>query len=165
MKISYEFMAEDYWKFNKFAITKVPRLRNGILKQLIFMPIIFMVLNYMMNMPLWMTIVECIIFIPIFYGFLMIQLRARSLKYIKGNKAMLCEHIFEIDEEGIKGYTENTNSNYNWNTIRNLMENKEYVYLFFDEVMAVIIPKRAFSTEEEAIEFVKYSLEHIQKNK
>lgn len=40
-----------------------------------------------------------------------------------------------------------------WSGVRSVEQDKEYIFVFVDSIMAYIIPKRSFASEKESLEF------------
>jgi hypothetical protein len=71
------------------------------------------------------------------------------------NKGALGNHIIGLDAEGVTEISEVGESRIAWSGIEKVEENGAYVFLYVGSSQAHVIPKRAFLSQGEAVEFFK----------
>ena len=60
----------------------------------------------------------------------------------------------QIDEDGITIDDRLSTSRYLWDAVRDVEEAKSHVYIHVDNISALIVPKRAFASEEDCRNFI-----------
>lgn len=68
-------------------------------------------------------------------------------------KGILCEHTMEIDSQGLREITSVNNSFESWETISSIEQDSKYIYVYVQLKGVHTIPKRCFSSEQEASDF------------
>ncbi|OZB90139.1 YcxB family protein [Paenibacillus sp. XY044] len=68
---------------------------------------------------------------------------------------LLGEHTITLADEGIIESTSVNESIHKWGGIRDIENNEDYIFIFLNQTMAHIIPKRAFPSTETAAVFLK----------
>ena len=159
MKVKVSLSVDDYWNFDKFMVLNSPKLRWKLLLSLGSMPATIIVLGIVLKLPVY-YIVPLTVVVGLAFDILYLNLsKKRFEKKLQNNEGYLGEHTFEIGDEGIKETTCKRSKFNKWTSIKHVTENIEYIYIFFEQTMAHIIPKKAFSSETEAREFFKSSLD------
>lgn len=165
MKVRFNLNNEDVWNFNKYAIFNIPKMRNKFWLNIAAIPVLIVGANYLIKLPI-MTLTMVAVIAPILgYFYSTFKMKTRITKSIYNNKGVLCEHTVKINEEGIREITSVNDSFHSWKDIKDVKENKEYIFVFIDNIMAYIIPKSAFSSEVQCKEFFKKSLSSMQNSK
>ncbi len=83
-----------------------------------------------------------------------------SLQRRYANRMIAADGIFtqprslQIDEDGITIDDRLSTSRYLWDAVRDVEEAKSHVYIHIDNIPALIVPKRAFASEEDCRHFV-----------
>jgi hypothetical protein len=75
--------------------------------------------------------------------------------YSKKDKAILTEHIIEIQDEALYEETKYNKSFFYWNGIVKVVIRAGFVVIYVTKHMAHFIPARAFDSENQKNEFVK----------
>jgi len=75
--------------------------------------------------------------------------------YSKKDKAILTNHIIEIQEDALYEETVYNKSFFYWNGINKIVPMPGFVAVYVTKHMAHIIPNRAFNSMNERIEFIK----------
>lgn len=78
---------------------------------------------------------------------------------------LLGEHFIEITDAGLRETTAVNDSFYYWEGIQSIKQDSKYIYIFVNSIMAHIIPKRSFSTRQDAELFFKKAVEFRNKDK
>lgn len=69
------------------------------------------------------------------------------------NRAILTEHTLQVTETGLVEKTKFNESTFAWTGIPKVAQNRSYIFVYVQQNMAHIIPKRAFATPAEAEHF------------
>lgn len=95
----------------------------------------------------------------VFYTLWSVRRRARRLTrklLAEGkNRSVLSEHRIFLNDEGITSETALIRSLYRWPVIERIVETSEYLFLFVSGFSAIVIPKRAFASDEHWQTFVQ----------
>lgn len=167
MKIDIDINRTDYWNYNKYMIFNIPKIRNTYIILLIAFPVFIIVL---LSILLNNTIT---IYFSIFTGFFIgiiadifwLYLVKRQIMRFPDNKeGFLGKHTIEITESGVKELTSVNEGFTYWKGIKEIRQDKNNIYVIVDTLIAHIIPKRSFSSENEAIGFYNKSLEYWTNN-
>jgi hypothetical protein len=69
------------------------------------------------------------------------------------NRGVLGEHLLSFDDVDITEKTAVSTATWSWESIPNVARNRRYVFIYVQQNMAHIVPKRAFASREEADRF------------
>lgn len=167
MKIDIDINKNDYWICNKYMVFNTPKIRNTYIILLIAFPVFMIVL---LSILLNNTIT---IYFSIFTGFLIgiiadifwiYLVKRQVMKFPDNKKGLLGKHTIEIIETGVNESTSVNEGFTYWKGIKEINQDKNSIYIILDTLMALIIPKRSFSSENEAIEFYNKALEYWTNN-
>jgi hypothetical protein len=155
MEIEFQNSKEDYIEFYKL------QLKNSIQKKLAFLVIIsFLIIGEIVGKNFeWRTsIVEiiaysvflaCVVYlIPVF----IITIRINNL--LAKDNAYLEKRKFIITDEGLISEKQNHTILRNWETIASVDSNEKFIYLKLVDKKTLIIPKRFFLSDTQAINFI-----------
>lgn len=78
---------------------------------------------------------------------------------------ILGEHIMEINSNGLKERTQYNEGTVKWAGVIKILSNKSYIFIYIDNMVGYIVPKRAFTTEKEEEKFLSVALEMWKNNK
>lgn len=152
MKITYSITKEDFWNYNKHAHYNNPKAKRSLVIANIFFMISTLGIFYLTN-----SIISTLIF---GIGVLLIQFLIRYplskrniFKFAENEKGILDEQTIEIGPEGVSRVTHSDSGISKWTAVSKIEMTDEYIFIFFNKVTAIIIPKRIFKTEDEAIQF------------
>lgn len=67
---------------------------------------------------------------------------------------MLDNHNLKIDSEGVSAKGQVSEGSIRWSGVLDIIETKEYFFIFVDTAMGFIIPKRVFSSPADADQFL-----------
>lgn len=85
--------------------------------------------------------------------------------YSSKNKSLLTKHIVEAQEEAFYDETQFNKSFHYWPGIAKVIKRPGFVAIYINVLAAHIIPRRAFSSEEEMTRFVAVARERISASK
>jgi hypothetical protein len=152
MKLTIDITREDYSDFNKF------HFMNTKLKRTIFIGLLTVILlEYLLNrtqFDLTATIISSIACIVIYFW--AINRSLNKTKNIPDNDGtILGLKEMEFADDKISYSTKNSQGTCEWSSIKYLKESSKAFYLYMDTNMALLIPKRTFTTENELEDFRK----------
>jgi hypothetical protein len=153
MKLSFEINRQDYADFNKFHFIKT-RLIRTLLTGGLTIIVLQMVLNkdeFDLNATIISSLVCGLIYFVIYYRSL-----SNTSKIPADNGTILGHRDLEFNDAEIICKTKDTNSSSGWTTAKELAIGKKALYLYIDTNMAVIIPKRVFTSDDELTDFIKF---------
>lgn len=85
--------------------------------------------------------------------------RAKQLfKIIKDRSS---KKTIYLTENGIRCLSDKADSVFNWEKIYNVYKTQEYIYIFIGKLTGIIVPLRAFNSEEDANSFYEEIKSHI----
>ena len=85
--------------------------------------------------------------------------------YSSKNKSLLTKHIVEVQEEAFYDETQFNKSFHYWPGIAKVIKRPGFAAVYINALAAHIIPRRAFSSEEEMTRFVAVTRERIHASK
>jgi hypothetical protein len=167
MKIEANITRKDYGEFNQYYFLKKGIIaRNKWLFLLLFLFILFL-RNIRNNFDILSFVkdifIDIVLFL-IFYKILLYVVVKIAEKTSINNGAVIGKRTFTLTEEELIEES-NVNRNYQkWSSILSLDENKNLIFLFIDNNVAYIIPKRDFKDKNEE-ELIKNYIRIKIKNK
>lgn len=169
MTVKFDVNREDYWKYNRHAIFHTKQIRNSYIKAYGLAAIVIIFIFYEFrkttDMPATSFILLCISATVISLIFSYILSKKRIMKVPSTSGGTICEHIIDINKTGISEKTKVNESHYEWNGILRIEQNKKYIYIFVDNNLGHIIPKRAFVSDNEANIFYHEANEYWHNSK
>lgn len=85
--------------------------------------------------------------------------------YSSKNRSLLTEHIVEVQEEAFYEETQFNKSFHYWDGIAKVIRRPGFAAVYINALAAHIIPRRAFSSEEEMARFVAMARERVRASK
>jgi hypothetical protein len=85
--------------------------------------------------------------------------------YSSKNRSLLTKHIVEVQEEAFYDETQFNKSFHYWPGIAKVIKRPGFAAVYINSLAAHIIPRRAFSNEEEMVKFVAVARERIRASK
>ncbi|MBJ9993632.1 YcxB family protein [Paenibacillus sp. S28] len=155
MVISFDINKEDYWKFNKHVIMNNLKYKRRFLTSLILLPVVMSIIFMLMQLPTWYSWTAGIILGLGVHVYSYKRFKRRVLSLLDDKPGLLGEHTITLADEGIIENTSVNESIHKWPGIRSIEHNDEYIFIFLNQTMAHIIPKRAFESSETAAVFLK----------
>jgi len=164
VKIKVEINRLDYWNLNKYSIRKIPSLRRNFILNMIALPVFVFIGFSFLTTPFQMSF--SIVFILSIVGgivgdlLLIYRMKSQIMKLPEDKPGLLGKHIIEISEEGIRESTSVNTGLQTWNGVLSVEQDKEYIYVFLDSMIAHIIPKRSFESIVEANQFYNKAIQY-----
>lgn len=152
MKITYSITKEDFWNYSKYVRFKSPRFKISL---------VFAILSWLMaptgmfilfkSIKISLLTVMPIIIIHLVYLYPLAKYAA--FKYIDSDKNALSEQTVYITPEGVSKSTNFQQIFSKWYIVNKIEMTTNYILIYSNPVTAIIIPKRIFNTEDEALKF------------
>jgi hypothetical protein len=76
--------------------------------------------------------------------------------YCGENGVLTGEVTMILDDEGIKAHSQWSRTLYYWSTIQDIAQSKNLIYLFYDNSLAQIFPKRIFDSPKSIEGFLSF---------
>jgi len=154
---------QDFVQYNKFFYIK-KRLKSTIKFMFIFMIIVsallnlghFALSNFMFTFFYFSCILIPVMIIFYFVGFYLLRF------YPSKNGSILGEKTITINDEGLTEKSNESSTQITWKGIQSIEENNQAIYIFIDNVMAFIIPKRDFESNQHENQFMEFCLEKTE---
>ncbi len=152
MKIIYKITIPDMQVFHEHLFKNTPALklqRNiGLISIFITGPCILYLTH---------SLILSIVAVVVLFS-LVKTVRAYSTKQlistrIKNNSSLLEEVTFEMMIDGISIKTLHNDIVHKWTALHSIESTNAYIYIYFDPLQAIIIPKRCFESPDDAIKF------------
>ncbi len=163
MKIKYNLTENDYINFNICHMRNSKELRktimiNRFLVSLIFLlmpfilynisdiPFLYWTITFILVYILWVSLYEK-------YVYRINRKRIKRMLEEKNNDGLIGERILEIDEENIKITNNSGESKFPIKSIKDIIEDEEYIFIYINSVSAIIIPLEVFKDKEDKERF------------
>jgi len=163
MKIKYNLTENDYINFNICHMRNSKSLRKTIMINRFLIPLIFLVMPFILydisDIPFlyWATtfILVYILWVSLYekYVYRINRKRIKRMLEEKSNDGLIGEIVLEIDGENIKIINNSGESKYYIKSIKNIIEDKEYIFIYINSVAAIIIPLEVFKDNEDKERF------------
>jgi hypothetical protein len=144
MKLNFNITWKDCWNFNKYYF------RHIFSFFLIILPVVDLINSLLKGKDSILAIVISLLLFFIIslicYFILICFLKIKIMITSKRKYGILGVHTIELVESGFRFTHLNGESFYSWKQVYNIKENKEYIFIFFSRKLALIIPKREFSS-------------------
>ncbi len=168
-ELEFEITKKDCINYNKDAL-KIPR----VLKQytcLLIIPAIFFIISLV---GLFLPVEFCIFstFFPLFLCFLLAAMIIAVSLYFTGGRQIYkalkgsdLKRKIIITKENIYSSNETSNGTVNWDGVVDIYNKKNTIIIFLSEKMGIMIPKRVFESELDAVKFYAQMLEYYNNAK
>ena len=153
MEINYALEPEDLWRFNKLLIKRVPAYKFRFLFRLVTIPVATLLLFLSQQFASWVCLAATVCVAFVWIAFCAWSLKRHYLKGIQEQPGLLGKKELEINPAGIQLKASIADSFMPWNAFSEIVEDKDQILFFVNPKYAVVIPKHAFSGQEEANRF------------
>lgn len=168
--VEFERTVEDTIEFNVFHMSHSPSIRQrALFAQIIVAVLVFIVslaVGYLLNLDKRaLTYFDYALFLVLSVASFFIFPYLNKAEVIRGlhkatkegdNKAILGHQTISLTPEHLFVKTPGSESKYTWASIDKIVQNDKYIFLYISSISAIVVPKKAFSTENELQEFVEY---------
>ncbi len=164
MTLNFTFTKEDYITFSTYTYQKLCKSNNKPVKVIVNMliwcvlTIVFLTLFRMAGarfggFDVSSAVLTAIPFVVFIVTVLLHQMRFRRNAMPDENGIVLGNKRLELTQEGIVEHSEFAQCKYKWAALQGVDEHQGNLYLFIDNSIAVVIPKTAFISEQERVDF------------
>lgn len=157
MKITYSITKEDFWNYNKHVYYSTREGKKQIVLLFICAPISLFTFNIYSTNSKLLSLLSAISVIMFSYYVGFYRFKKKIFKFAKNEKGILDEQTVDIDSNGISRITHSHDIFSKWSAVTKIEMIDQYIFIFFNKSTEIIIPKRIFKTENEAIQFYNMS--------
>jgi hypothetical protein len=163
MEINIELTRQDYVDFNKYCFFK-KRLKNYIFFMVVFsilLPLLFYINDefyltfYLIEVFSTAIVFSIFMSIAIYFSFKKIERLPAKDGSILGAKKII------IDNDNFIQESDNNKSIQKLKSIKSIELSKKSIFVFIDNTVAYVIPKRFFDNDSEVQNFIKMLKERI----
>lgn len=160
MTISYRLKPADHWRLNLFVMTHDLRSGGPLIVACLLMPCFLLLsmlregksLHESATAALTVLVVACIAGYPLLRLLAWYKFRALPVHLL--TIEMTCQ------ESGIRVKTPQGSQNVKWSALAQVRSDRQATYLFLSRRVALIVPLRAFSTQEDRVSFLDLVRQH-----
>lgn len=164
MKVTFDFTRDDIWSYGKHATFRMPKFRRKFIINILMVPILVCAVGFTMKFNL-MKYLTYGIGLTLFYIYVLNSvLKGKVVKANSGKGGPLGKHTVDMAINGIRETLPDREEYHSWDDIKNVMEDKKNIYIYWSEIAAHVIPKRAFSKKEDGEFFFTTAMNHWNKN-
>ena len=175
--VEYERTIEDIIEFNLFHMKNSPSLRRQALVTQVAAALLAVIVSLSMGYLLgldkkagtgFLYILTLVLSIASFF---IVPYLSRA-EVINGfrkatkegdNKAILGYQTMSLTPDNIFVKTQIGESKYTWASIDKIAQNDQFIFVYISSINAIVIPRKAFSTDSSLQEFVNYLNLHREK--
>ena len=158
MRVVFNINGQDVLSFNRFVIMRRPRQVLGFLYMLLLPALVtFGVAGNYLKQSTGQALTYSLVVLVVSLLLGWVWYTRNLLKRAATVKGVLGEHIVVISEDGLRETTAGYDLLRPWHRIVQILEDRNYIYVFLDSIHASQIPKRAFRDQSQAREFVEKS--------
>lgn len=163
MKLKYNLTEDDYINFNIAHMKNSKSLKRTMMINRFLTPLIFLVMPFVLvnisNIPFWywavIFVLTYILWVALYEKNVYKINVKRIRKMLKENstEGLIGEKVLEIDGDNIKVIDDSGEECIYIKSIKNIMEDKEYIFIYVNSVSAVIVPLRVFENKDDKERF------------
>ena len=163
MKIKYNLTEDDYINFNICHMKNSKSLKRTMMINRFLTPLIFLVMPFVLgnisniSFGYWAVIfvLTYIFWVSLYEKNVYKINRKRIRKMLKenSNEGLIGEKVLEIDGDNIGVKDDSGENNINIKSIKNIIEDEEYIFIYVNSVAAIIVPIRVFENKEDKEKF------------
>lgn len=159
VKLKYNLTEEDYINFNIAHMKNSKSLKRTMMINRFLTPLIFLVMPFVLdeisNISFWYW---AVIFVLTYILWVVLYeknvykiniKRIRKMLEEKRNESLIGERILEIDGENIRIINDRGENIIYIKSIKNIIENDEYIFIYINSISAIIIPIKVFKSVED----------------
>jgi hypothetical protein len=174
MKVKYTLKEEDFITFNKYHLRTSKIGKQKILMLRWIGPAMFMVATVLHAIFLGFDslFASTMALISVFWYYWYpsrvekeVSIAVRKMLAEGENRSFLAEQTLELLEIGVVLSNEYETQTMSWSTFIKVEKTEDNIYLFKSPVMAIVIPRSAFESIEQYVEFYEFLLNKINKVK
>lgn len=165
MKVMFDLNKQDMWIFGKYITLRSLKFKFKLIKNILLFGIIIFLYGVFSKFNLTTLVVSELVLI---FGYVYMQytiLKVKVQRAYSKKGAYIGSHTLEIDENGIKEQLPVGEDFHEWTRYTELIQNKNYIYTFWEMNVGNVIPKRAFASQSELDSFCNTVENKIRQNK
>lgn len=164
MKVEINMTRVDFLKWYISSLLPNKKRKGGFLKNLAALIFIFLLFSIGQNRTM---LVNAILFLIMILVFLIVNLILMIIRVITmpTSAGLLGDHVIEITPEGLRESTSFNDGFDAWKGVKVVYENKNYIFIELGSGSVHIIPKRAFSSRDEAKQFYETAEKYWEEQK
>lgn len=156
IKIKFKYTKDEYIRSRRKFLRKSKTISNGNLIFILLMTILEIV--FLLIHEFFFLIIFGILLVLSYAMLYLLYIVNPKKQYDKTN-FLKQEMEFEFNKQGIVSIIKNVKTKTNWDVIREIWENKEFIFLIQEEKMSyTVLPKRAFKNKYDLIDLQKLYL-------
>ena len=179
MTVEYELTGEDLRAFNLYHQAHSPTARRQYLFSWFFPAAVWLLVCtgiwYLADQKRGVPLQTFLDLLPLFCGVPVYLIyfpwahRRNLRKIIDGmihegkNRRLFCRHRVSISPEVVAESGDFGESSTRWPAVERVVANREYAFLYLNALAAIVVPRRAFPTEQAFEEFVKTATGYREK--
>ncbi len=161
MHVTFDLTPDDFWHFSLYYRRNKYPIRPFFLYALFGVIVFLFLVGSWVAAEYWLTfgraqstLLVCLPVLLFFAVLIFPPTKRRVIKIARQRPGLLCEHTIGISPEWLSEKTRINENKVAWTTLKSIEEDSEYLFLFLDRLVAHVIPKRAFSSPQEANTFL-----------
>lgn len=176
VRLSFALTKEDLYHYNYFTAWSAPwrarHRRSYWLKNILYAIVFVAIFVYVLYSKIsWRNVAVLCIILAVYYIFIVpLWIKHNYRKFINkfsddpNNAKFLSKTELTIDERGITEVTPETSTMHSWHAFVKRAETDQHIFLYLSTNFAVVIPKTAFSSEQERKSFDDYIAKYFPIN-
>ena len=143
----FELNKEDMWIFGKYITFRSMKFKLNMIKNIALLGIIVLLYGFFSKFNLLTLVISELVLI---LGYVYMQYAILKLKIQKAYSkkgAYIGSHTLETDENGIKEQLPVGEDFHEWGKYIEIIQNKKYIYTFWESNVGNIIPKKSFASQ------------------
>jgi hypothetical protein len=151
MKVTFTLNADDYWRVNRYVLFEKSR-------HIFFLIAFFLVLVafgnlFPKNQPITFWSLIPMLLVVLIVGGIFLSLKFDILSLPFGKPSEAGEQILTLTQHRLTLQTATSDWSLSWDGVFDLAEDKKELFVFLSKNRALVVPKRAFSSEQECQAF------------
>lgn len=158
MKVTFTLTPEDIYQFGKFVQFRSTRAKLGFLSIPITWGVIASATAIGAALSLISVVVAGLWWFAIGVIAVYVTLKGSGRRRFATDGLRMRERNVSIGEQGVHDATEISDEFFAWKAFLEITQSRNQFYLFIDRYEAVVVPKRAFPSPEQAQQFFETAM-------
>ena len=155
MEVTYQLEREDYLRYNRFVIGRVPALKRQALVRFLILPAILAVELRFLHMPLLYYVLLLFSATVLWTAFLLWSQRRAIIALTEARPGAIGLHTLSLQPDGLREQTSVLEARVKWQNVTEIAQSPQVIALFLGPRYGFLVPKRAFPTPEQAQAFLE----------
>jgi len=155
MQFEYQNNEKDYLDYNKSILLKKLN-KEKYLVLVIVLSLSFAFSGTPVNWSIFVSVFISLslIYFTIYYLYPFLQASRQIRKSIINDQSVVAKKTLTMTEVGLNIESESKITLFTWESIRKVVSNDKFIYLFLPEKKYLLLPKRHFTSESESVNFL-----------